>query len=111
MTQICSNSKKQGRIVDTKAYLRRIGYSGPLDPCAETLRGLHRAHMLSVPFENLDIHLERVIVLDEDKLLSKVVGQRRGGFCYELNGAFAALLRALGFDVTMLAAGVAGEGG
>jgi N-hydroxyarylamine O-acetyltransferase len=97
--------------VDITAYLRRINYNGPLDPCAETLRHLHRAHMLSVPFENLDIHLERVIVLDEGKLLSKVVERRRGGFCYELNGAFGALLRALGFDVTMLSAGVAREEG
>lgn len=97
--------------MDITAYLRRINYSGPLDPSAETLRRLHRAHMLSVPFENLDIHIERLIVLDEAKLLSKVVGQRRGGFCYELNGAFAALLRALGFDVTMLSAEVAGGDG
>jgi N-hydroxyarylamine O-acetyltransferase len=97
--------------MDIKAYLERINYDGPLDPGAETLRRLHRAHMLSVPFENLDIHLERQIILDEGKLLSKVVGGRRGGFCYELNGAFGALLRALGFDVQMLSAGVAKEAG
>ncbi|HVG18188.1 MAG TPA: arylamine N-acetyltransferase, partial [Blastocatellia bacterium] len=65
----------------------------------------------SVPFENLDIHLQRSIILDEGKLLSKIVGRRRGGFCYELNGAFAALLRALGFNVEMLSAGVARRGG
>jgi N-hydroxyarylamine O-acetyltransferase len=64
-----------------------------------------------VPFENLDIHLQRSIILDEGKLLSKIVGRRRGGFCYELNGAFAALLRALGFNVEMLSAGVARRGG
>ncbi|MFP5262887.1 MAG: arylamine N-acetyltransferase family protein [Blastocatellia bacterium] len=97
--------------MDIKAYLERINYDGPLDPGAETLLRLHRAHMLSVPFENLDIHLERPIILDEGKLLSKVVGRRRGGFCYELNGAFGALLRALGFDVQMVSAGVAKEAG
>src|SRR5262249_9039065 len=64
--------------------------------------------MLSVPFENLDIHLGRPIVLDDDVFFDKIVERRRGGFCYELNGLFAALLRELGFDVTMLSAGVAG---
>ena len=76
-----------------------------------TLGKLHRAHMLSVPFENLDIHLGRPIILDEEKLISKIVEQHRGGFCYELNGAFAALLRAIGFDVTMLSAEVASDKG
>jgi len=63
--------------------------------------------MLAVPFENLDIHLGRPIVLDEEKLLRKIVEQRRGGFCYELNGAFCVLLREMGFEVSMLSAGVA----
>src|SRR5215216_1123108 len=90
-----------GVIVDIATYLKRIKYDGPLHPSAETLRRLHRAHMLRVPFENLDIHMGRPIILDEDKLLSKIIGRRRGGFCYELNGAFSALLRELGFDVSM----------
>jgi N-hydroxyarylamine O-acetyltransferase len=98
--------------VDIDAYLKRIDYHGTLDPSAETLRNLHRAHMLRVPFENLDIHNGRPIILDEGRVVAKIVGERRGGFCYELNGAFAALLRALGFDVDMLSAGVArAEGG
>ncbi len=88
------------------AYLERIHYRGPAAPTAETLRELHRAHMLAVPFENLDIHTGREIVLDEQRLYDKVVGQRRGGFCYELNGAFGGLLRELGFNVKKLAAGV-----
>ena len=97
--------------MDRAAYLQRINYHGSLEPIAETLRGLHRAHMLAVPFENLDIHLGRPIALDQDALFDKIVRRRRGGFCYELNGLFAALLRDLGFDVTMLAAGVArGDG-
>jgi N-hydroxyarylamine O-acetyltransferase len=67
--------------------------------------------MLRVPFENLDIHLGRPIILDESKVLSKIIDRGRGGFCYELNGAFGALLRALGFKVAMLSAGVAREAG
>jgi N-hydroxyarylamine O-acetyltransferase len=88
------------------AYLARIGYTGPAEPNLQTLRRLHRAHMLTVPFENLDIGLRREIVCDEVSLLRKIVDHRRGGFCYEMNGAFAALLRALGFRVTLLSARV-----
>jgi N-hydroxyarylamine O-acetyltransferase len=85
-------------------YLKRIGYSGSLVPDAETLRALHLAHLQAVPFENLDIHLRRPISLDPERLFQKIVIERRGGFCYELNGLFAALLRALGFRVTYLSA-------
>src|SRR5436853_6959712 len=92
--------------MNVAAYLQRINYNGPMKPTAETLRHLHRAHLLTVPFENLDIHLGREIVLDAERIVAKVVEQRRGGFCYELNGAFAGFLVALGFDVKMLAAGV-----
>ncbi len=97
--------------MDIKAYLDRIDYHGPLEPTAETLRQLHRAHMLAVPFENLDIHLDRPIMLDDAALFSKIVERRRGGFCYEMNGLFAALLGALGFRIDKLAAGVTREGG
>jgi N-hydroxyarylamine O-acetyltransferase len=98
-------------MLNVSAYLERIGYLGQVDPSAETLRGLHLAHMLAVPFENLDIHLGRPIVCDEARFLHKIINERRGGFCYELNGAFAALLRALGFKVTLLSARVAGSDG
>ncbi|HKP88037.1 MAG TPA: arylamine N-acetyltransferase, partial [Blastocatellia bacterium] len=67
--------------LNTAAYLERIKYRGPLEPTAATLRDLHRAHMLAVPFENLDIHLGREIVLDEQRVYSKIVDGRRGGFC------------------------------
>src|SRR5262245_30849131 len=93
--------------MNIQAYLDRIDYHGPLDPTAETLRALHIAHLLAVPFENLNIGLGWPIVLDQAALFEKIVLRRRGGFCYELNGLFAALLRALGFDVTLLSAGVA----
>jgi N-hydroxyarylamine O-acetyltransferase len=86
--------------------LRRIN-SGSLAPTAETLRALQVAHLQAVPFENLSIHAGEAIVLEEDALFTKIVDNRRGGFCYEANGLFAGLLRALGFDVAMLAAGVA----
>jgi N-hydroxyarylamine O-acetyltransferase len=97
--------------MDVAAYLDRIRYRGPLVPDAETLRRLQVAHMLTVPFENLSIHWGEPIVLDDAALFDKVVIRRRGGFCYELNGLFAALLRALGFEVAMLSAGVMGAGG
>jgi len=98
-------------MLNVPAYLDRIAYTGPLAPTAEVLRNLHRAHMLSVPFENLDIALGRTIVCDEDAFVRKIVERRRGGFCYELNGAFARLLRAIGFDVTLLSARVPRDDG
>ena len=91
---------------DRHAYLARIGYEGAvLRPC-ETLCALHRAHALTVPFENLDIHLGRSISLDPSDLFRKIVLSRRGGYCFELNGLFALLLENLGFSVTRLAARV-----
>jgi N-hydroxyarylamine O-acetyltransferase len=98
-------------MVDVAAYFARIGYRGPTDRTVETLRALHHAHLLAVPFENLDIALGRKIVVDEEAILRKIVEQRRGGFCYELNGAFAALLRAMGFQTTLLSARVARDAG
>ncbi|HEX8536198.1 MAG TPA: arylamine N-acetyltransferase, partial [Cystobacter sp.] len=75
-----------------------------------TLRALHRRHIESIPFENLDIHSQRPIVLDEAAFFEKIIRQRRGGFCYELNGLFAALLRALGFQVAYLSGRVSSDG-
>jgi N-hydroxyarylamine O-acetyltransferase len=97
--------------VQTDAYLRRINWSGPVQVDAETLRRLHVAHLRAVPFENLSIHWQEPIVLTDDALFDKIVRRGRGGFCYELNGLFGALLRTLGFDVTMLSAGVATKEG
>src|SRR5262249_6906854 len=72
----------------------------------ETLRALHVAHLMTVPFENLDIPLGRAILLNDEALFAKIIEQRRGGFCYELNGLFAKLLRTLSFRVEMLSASV-----
>ena len=93
------------------AYLDRIGVTGPASSDAAALRALHLAHQLTVPFENLSIHLAEPISLDEGDLVDKIVRRRRGGFCYELNGAFALLLEALGTQVSRVAAGVYGEAG
>jgi N-hydroxyarylamine O-acetyltransferase len=98
-------------MIDCAAYLDRIKYNGSLAPGAATLRDLQVAHLLTVPFENLSIHAGELIVLDDRALFDKVVRRRRGGFCYELNGLFAALLRELGFKVSMLSAGAVGADG
>ncbi|MGW5471339.1 arylamine N-acetyltransferase family protein [Streptomyces chartreusis] len=95
--------------VEVDAYLRRLGVEHPAWPTVDVLRELQLRHLQTVPFENLSVHLGEEIVLEEKRLLDKVVGARRGGFCYELNGAFGALLGALGFDVTLLAARVYGK--
>lgn len=98
--------------LNVNAYLERIAYHGSLAPTAATLRELQVAHLVAVPFENLSIHSGEPIVLADEALFKKIVARRRGGFCYECNGLFAALLRALGFAVTMLSAEVAhGAGG
>jgi N-hydroxyarylamine O-acetyltransferase len=85
------------------AYLRRIGAERPARPDVDALRELHLRHLLAVPFENLSIHLGEPLGLDEDAVVEKVAGRRRGGMCYELNGAFGALLRGLGYGVELLA--------
>lgn len=97
--------------VDIQAYLSRINYQGSIEANIEILRAIHQAHLLAVPFENLDIHLGRPITLDTDRLYEKIVNFYRGGFCYELNGLFAALLHELGFNVQRLSARVANEQG
>lgn len=98
--------------LNVNAYLERIHYRGSLAPTAATLRELQGAHLLTVPFENLSIHSREPILLDDEALFTKMVERKRGGFCYECNGLFAALLRALGFEVSMLSAEVArAEGG
>src|SRR3984885_12209295 len=93
------------------AYLNRVGVAAPAGWDAAALRTLHRAHQLTVPFENLSLHLAEPVSLAEPDLIDKIVRRRRGGFCYELNGAFALLLEALGAQVSRGAARVFGAGG
>jgi len=92
------------------AYLHRIAVERPRVLDETALGVLHRAHQMTVPFENLSIHLGEPISLEEANLLGKIVTRRRGGFCYELNGAFALLLQALGAHVVRAAARVHGTG-
>src|SRR5262245_1877300 len=96
---------------DADAYLARIGYQGERTPSEAALRELHLAHLYAAPFENLDISRGVPIQMDPAALFAKIVTRRRGGFCYELNGLFSELLRALGFGVTLLSAGVGHETG
>ncbi len=91
------------------AYLARIGAARPARADAPALRELQLRHLLAVPFENLSIHLGERIVLEPGALRDKLLRRRRGGFCYELNGAFSELLSTLGFEVTLLAARVFGS--
>lgn len=92
-------------------YLSRVRYAGPVSPDAQTLFALQRAHLLSIPFENLDISLGRPIRLESDALFNKLVTGKRGGFCYEMNGLFANMLETLGFQVIrMNARGVDDDG-
>jgi N-hydroxyarylamine O-acetyltransferase len=93
-------------MIDTGAYLARIGLTRVRRPDLETLRELHLAHARSIPFENVDVRLRRPIALDIASLEAKLVRRRRGGYCFDQNTLFAAALRAFGFDVTMLEARV-----
>ncbi|MEV0543338.1 arylamine N-acetyltransferase family protein [Nocardia salmonicida] len=92
----------RGAELDLDAYLARIGYAGPRTASVDTLRALVRAHTTSIPFENLEIILGRGIPLDLDSLQSKLIRQRRGGYCYENVGVFAAALERFGFGVSGL---------
>ena len=98
-------------VAAAQAYLDRIGATWPVTPDVESLADLQEQHLHTVPFENLSIHLGEPVVLEEQALLDKIVGRRRGGFCYEVNGLFGLLLGALGYQVTMHAARAAGPDG
>ena len=93
-------------VLDLPAYLRRIDYAGEIAPTREALAALHLAHATHIPFENLDILLGRPIVLDLASIQAKLVGARRGGYCFEHNLLFAAVLMEFGFGFTQLAARV-----
>jgi N-hydroxyarylamine O-acetyltransferase len=88
------------------AYFARIGYRGVARPDLLTLRSLLRAHVLSVPFENIDVQLGRPLGTDPGAAYEKIVVRRRGGWCYEQNGLFGWALSAIGFDVTRIGAAV-----
>jgi N-hydroxyarylamine O-acetyltransferase len=89
--------------MDLQAYFDRIGFSGPARADLATLRGLHRAHLQAVPYENFDVQLGRPLTPDPTAAFEKIVGRRRGGWCYEMNGVFGLVLAELGFKVTRMA--------
>lgn len=95
----------------TAAYLRRLDVTrGQVTTDLSGLILLHERHLRTVPFENLSIHLGEPITLDTDALVDKLTVRGRGGFCYELNGAFATLLTTLGFPVALYEARVGPDG-
>ena len=85
--------------MNSDAYLGRIGYCGGREPTAANLAALVKAHRLAVPYETLDLWRGRHVTLATEALYDKIVTRRRGGYCFELNGLFAWLLRELGYNV------------
>jgi N-hydroxyarylamine O-acetyltransferase len=110
-TSFTTDTSEALTAAEATAYLARIGAPAPEAPTSTALASLQHAHLLAVPFENLDISLGRPIRLDRAAVLAKVVDARRGGYCYELNGLFALLLRHLGYAVDLVSARVAAAGG
>jgi N-hydroxyarylamine O-acetyltransferase len=96
-------------MLDLDAYFRRIAYRGERAPTLATLRALQVQHLLAIAFENLDALARRVVRLDAESLQRKLVAAGRGGYCFEHNLLFSHVLRALGFEVTALAARVVWE--
>ncbi len=89
-----------------RRYFARIGYAGPTAPTLEVLRAVHRAHLLAIPYENLDIHLGLPLSLDPEAIARKLVDERRGGWCFEMNGLLGRVLETLGFEVRYLSGAV-----
>ncbi len=98
--------------MNTENYLERIGAAkSDITANAESLKHLQKQHLLNVAFENLDIHWKRRIFLDPKKFYKKIVEEKRGGFCYELNGLFGRLLNESGFSSSLISARVAAAPG
>jgi N-hydroxyarylamine O-acetyltransferase len=92
--------------INLDAYFARIGYTGPRTATLETLRALHALHPDAIPFENLSVILGQEVLIDLDASQSKLVGAGRGGYCFEHNTVFKAVLDALGFKTRALGARV-----
>ena len=95
--------------MDLNAYLARIAYAGAARPDLATLRAVHRAHLLAIPYENLDVQLGRPARVDPQAAVEKLIGRGRGGWCYEMNGTLDLALQAIGFQVTRMAGAVERE--
>lgn len=106
MSAATAPSENRTRSVDLTAYCRRIGYDGPLTPTLETLRALQALHPAAIPFEAIDVLLNRGVDIAPQAVDAKLIGRRRGGYCYEHNGLFKRVLQAIGFQVEGLLARV-----
>ena len=104
-----SSAPTSSTALDLDAYLARVGYAGSRAATHATLDALHFAHTTQIPFENVDVLLRRPIRLELEALQAKLVTARRGGYCFEHNVLFRAVLERLGFPVTTLAARVLRE--
>ena len=101
-------NRPKAATIDIDSYLSRINQKKE-NQSLSYLRKLHRAHLIHIPFENLDIHHNKKIILDYDKIFKKVILRKRGGYCYELNGLFFHLLYHLGFEAKIISAKVRNE--
>jgi N-hydroxyarylamine O-acetyltransferase len=81
------------------AYLRRIGLTERPAATLDGLRAVHAAHLLAIPYENIDVQLGRTVTIERPAIYEKIVARKRGGWCYEMNGLLGWALDALGFDV------------
>jgi N-hydroxyarylamine O-acetyltransferase len=97
-------------IFNLNSYFERIDYRGSAEVSERALKDIHIAHTLNVPFENLDVFYRRPILLDGASLYKKIVKERRGGYCFEMNGIFSLVLQEMGFKVTNLLAKVSVDG-
>lgn len=94
--------------IDIDPYLNRLKLTHQ-KPSLKYLKQIHKAHLLNIPFENLDIHYQNKIILDIEKIYNKIITRKRGGFCYELNSMIFHLLSNIGFDCQLLSANVKGS--
>ncbi|MBD5778957.1 arylamine N-acetyltransferase [Pelagicoccus sp. NFK12] len=92
--------------LDLSLYFSRIGYDGNAKPTLACLKQLHRLHEQNIPFENLDVLLGKQISIEIPSIFEKLVTQKRGGYCFEQNTLFAAVLTAIGFEVSPMLARV-----
>ena len=95
--------------MDIALYLERINYKKEINTSLKTLSKLMKAHLMSIPFENLDIHFGKPIIITNS--FNKIIQNKKGGFCYELNGLFCDLLRAIGFEAHFISARVCNTNG
>src|SRR5215472_1033665 len=110
MVQHVRRARQMTSTLDLDSYFRRIGFDGEAKPEFATLAAIHALHAAAIPFEGIDPLIGRPVRLDLASLQAKLVASRRGGYCFEHNVLFKAVLEAIGFDVTGLAGRVAWGG-